>query len=153
MTKERIEPTTFWLGNTKKFQAPARVRTHDLLAGKAISEVHFTQWSGDKVEFWQNLFKKRVTDHDFPHFSPLKWAENNKKRCRTAISFVCCYSKTLSRGTIQGKINFSTENVTKNFFEKTSHIIQNTEKCYPSGKKICFFNLETSKKPALVETA
>ena len=43
-------------GNTKKIQAPARVRTHDLLAGKAISEVHFTPWSGDKVEFWQNLF-------------------------------------------------------------------------------------------------
>ena len=30
-------------------------RTHGLLAGKAISEVHFTPWSGDKVEFWQNL--------------------------------------------------------------------------------------------------
>ena len=55
MAKERIEPTTYWLGNTKKFQAPARVRTHDLLAGKAISEVQFTRWSGDKVEFWQNL--------------------------------------------------------------------------------------------------
>ena len=40
--KERIEPTTYWLGNTKKLEAPARVRTHDLLAGKAISEVHFT---------------------------------------------------------------------------------------------------------------
>ena len=58
MAKERIEPTTYWLGNTKKFQAPARVRTHYLLAGKGISEVHFTRWSGDKVEFWQNLFKK-----------------------------------------------------------------------------------------------
>ena len=55
MAKERIEPTTYWLGNTKKFQAPARVRIHDLLAAKAISEVHFTRWSGDKVEFWQNL--------------------------------------------------------------------------------------------------
>ena len=42
MAKERIEPTTYWLGNTKKFQAQARVRTHDILAGKAISEVHFT---------------------------------------------------------------------------------------------------------------
>ena len=52
---ERIEPTTYWLGTTKKIQAPARVRTHDLQAGKAISEVHFTPWSGDKVEFWQNL--------------------------------------------------------------------------------------------------
>ena len=30
-------------------------RTHDLLAGKAISEVHFTRWSGDKVELWKNL--------------------------------------------------------------------------------------------------
>ena len=30
-------------------------RTLDPLAGKAISEVHFTPWSGDKVEFWQNL--------------------------------------------------------------------------------------------------
>ena len=50
-------------------------RTHDLLAGKhekisstspgsnprpigawgSISEVHLTRWSGDKVEFWQNL--------------------------------------------------------------------------------------------------
>ena len=30
-------------------------RTHDLLAGKAISEVDFTRWSGDEVEFWQNL--------------------------------------------------------------------------------------------------
>ena len=30
-------------------------RPNDLLAGKAISEVHFTRWSGDKVEFWQNL--------------------------------------------------------------------------------------------------
>ena len=30
-------------------------RSHDLLAGKAISEVHFTQWSGDVVEFWRNL--------------------------------------------------------------------------------------------------
>ena len=30
-------------------------RTHDLLSGKAISEVHFTPWSGDKVEFWQRL--------------------------------------------------------------------------------------------------
>ena len=58
MAKERIEPTTYWLGNTKNFQAPARVRAYDLLAGKAISEVHFTRWSGDKVEFWQNLFKK-----------------------------------------------------------------------------------------------
>ena len=32
--------------------APARVWTHDLLGGKAISDV---RWSGDKVEFWQNL--------------------------------------------------------------------------------------------------
>ena len=55
MAKERIEPTTYWLGNTKKFQAPARDRTHELLARKAISEVHLTPWSGDKVEFWQNL--------------------------------------------------------------------------------------------------
>ena len=55
MAKERIEPTTYWLGNTKKFQAPARVRIHDLLTGKAKSEKHFTRWSGDKVEFWQNL--------------------------------------------------------------------------------------------------
>ena len=61
MVKERIEPTTYWLGNTKKFQAPARVRSHDLLAGKAISEVHFTRWSGDKVEFWQNLYKKNAS--------------------------------------------------------------------------------------------
>ena len=30
-------------------------RTHDVLAGKAISEVHFIPWSGDKMEFWQNL--------------------------------------------------------------------------------------------------
>ena len=75
MAKERIEPTTYWLGNTKKFQALARVRTQDLLAGKAISEVHFTPRSGDKVEFFQNLFKKRVTDHDFlPIFM---WTENN----------------------------------------------------------------------------
>ena len=42
-------------GKHKKFQAPARVRTQNLLAGKAIREVHFTQWSGAKVEFWQNL--------------------------------------------------------------------------------------------------
>ena len=42
-------------GKHEKIQAPGRVRTHDLLAGKAISEVHFTRWSGDKVEFWQNL--------------------------------------------------------------------------------------------------
>ena len=55
MAKERIEPTTYWLGNTKTFQAPAWVRTHDPLAGKALSEVHFTPWIGDKVEFWQNL--------------------------------------------------------------------------------------------------
>ena len=55
MANERLEPTTYWLGNTKEFQAPARVRTHELLAGKAISEVHFTRWRGDKVEFWQNL--------------------------------------------------------------------------------------------------
>ena len=41
-------------GKHEKFQALARVRTHDLLAGKAISEVHFTPRSGDKVEFWQN---------------------------------------------------------------------------------------------------
>ena len=75
MAKERIEPTTYWLGFTKKFQAPTRVRTHDLLAGKAISEVHFNRWSGDKVDFWQNLLKKRVTDHDFP--PPFMWAENN----------------------------------------------------------------------------
>ena len=66
MAKERIEPTTYCLGNTKKFQAPARVRNHDLLAGKAISEVHFTSWSGDKVEFWQNLYKKNTSHHDFP---------------------------------------------------------------------------------------
>ena len=57
MAKDRIEPTTYWLGNTKKFEVLARVRTHDLLAGKAISEVHFTPWSGDKVEFGQNLQK------------------------------------------------------------------------------------------------
>ena len=43
MAKERIEPTTYWLGNTKKIQAPSRVRTHDLLAGKAKIEVHFTR--------------------------------------------------------------------------------------------------------------
>ena len=55
MAKERIEPMTYWLGNTEKFQAPAQVRNHDLLAGKAKSEVHFTRWSGDKVEFWRNL--------------------------------------------------------------------------------------------------
>ena len=30
-------------------------RTHDLLSGKPISEVHFARWSGDKVKFWQNL--------------------------------------------------------------------------------------------------
>ena len=79
MAKERIEPTTYWLGNTKKFQAPARVRTHDLLDGKAISEVHFTPWSTDKVEFWHNLSKKRVTDHDF--HTPFMWAENNNLNC------------------------------------------------------------------------
>ena len=45
MAKKRIEPTTYKLGNTKKFQAPARVRTYDLLAGRAKSEVHFTRWS------------------------------------------------------------------------------------------------------------
>ena len=55
MSKEMNEPTTCWLGNTKKIQDPARVRIHDPLAGKAVSEVHFTAWSGDKVEFWQNL--------------------------------------------------------------------------------------------------
>ena len=43
MAKKRIEPTNYWLGNTKKLQAPARVRTHDLLAGKAIIEVHFNR--------------------------------------------------------------------------------------------------------------
>ena len=42
-------------GKYEKIQAPARVRTHDLMAGKAISEAHFNPWSGDKVEFWQNL--------------------------------------------------------------------------------------------------
>ena len=57
MAKERIEPTTYWLRNRKKIQAPARVRNHNLLAGKAISEVYFTPWSGDKVEFRQNLQK------------------------------------------------------------------------------------------------
>ena len=56
MVKEMIEPTTYWLGHRKKFQAPARVRTHDLLAEKAISEVEM-KWSGDEVEFWQNLSK------------------------------------------------------------------------------------------------
>ena len=75
MAKERIEPTTYWLGNTKKFQAPARFRTHDLLAGKAISEAHFhsLEWRlrGVLAEF----VKKRVTDHDFP--PPFIWAENN----------------------------------------------------------------------------
>ena len=76
MAKKRIEPTTWWLGNTKKLIHQPRVRTHDLLAGKAISEVHFTPWSGDKVELWQNLKKKRVTDHDFP--PPFMWAENDK---------------------------------------------------------------------------
>ena len=50
--EEKIEPMTYWLGNTKKFHVPARVRTHDLLATE-----HFTRWSGDKVEFWQNLYK------------------------------------------------------------------------------------------------
>ena len=89
-----------------------------------------------KWSFGRICKKKRVTDHDFP--PPFMWAENNKKRCRTTISFVCCYSKTLSRGTVQGKINFSTENVTKNFFEKTSSSIQNTERCYPSGKNNLF---------------
>ena len=29
-------------GKHKKIRAPDRVRTHDLLAGKAISEVHFS---------------------------------------------------------------------------------------------------------------
>ena len=43
-------------GKNEKIQAPTRVRTHDLLAGKAISEVHFNAWSGDKVEIWQNFF-------------------------------------------------------------------------------------------------
>ena len=62
-------------------------RTHDLLAGKAISEVHFTRWSGDKVEFWQNLKKKRVNDHDFP--PPFMWAETKKSKVfvvRTSVS-------------------------------------------------------------------
>ena len=63
-------------GKHKKFQAPARVRTHDLLAGKAKNEVRFTQWSGDKVEFWQNWLKKRLTEYDFP--PPFMWSENNK---------------------------------------------------------------------------
>ena len=84
MAKERMDPTIYWLGNTEKFQAPARVRTHDLLAGKAISEVHFTSWSGDKVEFWQNLLKKRVTDHDFP--PPFMWAEIDKFVKFTSLS-------------------------------------------------------------------
>ena len=30
------------VGKHETFQAPARVRTHNLLAGKAISEMHFT---------------------------------------------------------------------------------------------------------------
>ena len=41
------EDRTHYLVAGKKIQAPARVRTHDLLAGKAIGEVHFTPWSGD----------------------------------------------------------------------------------------------------------
>ena len=41
-------------GKHEKLQAPARVRTHDLLTGKAISEVHFTprseiKWSFGKI--------------------------------------------------------------------------------------------------------
>ena len=69
MAKEKIEPTTYWLLNTEKFQAPARVRTHHLLAGKAISEVEI------KKSFSRIFKKKRVTDHDFP--PPFMWAENN----------------------------------------------------------------------------
>ena len=92
MAKERIEPTTYWLGKTKKFQAPARVRTHDLLTGKAISEVQFTPWSGDKVEFWQNLGKKRVTDHDFP--PPFMWAENNNTEAKPCFANTCEVLKT-----------------------------------------------------------
>ena len=61
--------------NAKKNYGEGEDRTHDLLDGKAISEVHFTPWSGYKVEFCQNLFKN-ITDHDFP--PPLMWAENNK---------------------------------------------------------------------------
>ena len=43
---------TGWEGKHEKFQATARVRTHDLLAGKAKSEVDFSPWSGDKLEVW-----------------------------------------------------------------------------------------------------
>ena len=43
MAKERIELTTYRLGNTKTFQAPVRVRTHDLV-GKVDPP-----WNGDKV--------------------------------------------------------------------------------------------------------
>ena len=75
-------------GKHEKFQAPARVRTNTLLAGKAISEVHFRPWSGDKVEFWQNLLKnasqimiflphlcgrkiKRTSHQQEPHTQPV----------------------------------------------------------------------------------
>ena len=54
MTKKWIEPTTYWLGNPKKNQAPARVRTHDLLAGKAkvnCASLHGveTKWSFGEI--------------------------------------------------------------------------------------------------------
>ena len=49
MAKERFQPTTYWLGNRKKFQATARIRTQDL-----ENQIVFT--SSDKlVEMKSNL--------------------------------------------------------------------------------------------------
>ena len=69
------------MGSTKKIQAPARVRTRDLVAGQAISEVHFTQWSGDKVEFWQNLLRNASQIMIFlPHLCGRKIKKTQRPR-------------------------------------------------------------------------
>ena len=75
MAKERIEPTTYWLGNTKKFQAAAPIQTHDLLAGKAIRKCTSLDGVEIKWSFGRICKKKRVTDHDFS--PPFMWAVNN----------------------------------------------------------------------------
>ena len=80
MAKERIEPTTYWLGNTKKFQAPARFEPTIYWQGK--QQVKCTLFHGVEIKwsFGRICRKKRVTDHDFP--PPFMLAENNKHDTR-----------------------------------------------------------------------
>ena len=46
------------------------------------------KWSGYEVKFWQNLEKKRNTDHDFPPLHNKLWGRKIMKNIFKTFSFV-----------------------------------------------------------------